>query len=77
MESSQMETTDSQEWTVEALAQKAGISAAYIRRMCRNGIIRARKFGYAWLIPYEEGQRWLDGRAAQSKSEDEVLTTEA
>ena len=45
--------------------------------MCRNGVIRARKFGYAWLIPYEEGQRWLDERAAESKSQDEALTPEA
>jgi len=77
MESSQTEMMTFQEWTVEVLAQKAGISAAYIRRMCRNGVIRARKFGYAWLIPYEDGQRWLEQRTIDSKSDEASLTTEA
>jgi excisionase family DNA binding protein len=51
-------------WTADALAEVAGISGAYIRRLCRQGRLKARKFGWAWLIPYEEGQRWLEERAA-------------
>jgi len=67
----------SEEWTADTLAQAASVSAVYIRRLCKRGTIKARKFGWAWLIPHEEGRRWLDERAAKSKSQNAALTTEA
>jgi hypothetical protein len=67
----------SEEWTADTLAQAASVSVVYIRRLCKKGTIKARKLGWAWLIPYEEGRLWLDERAAKSKSQDAALTTEA
>lgn len=66
-----------EEWTADALAQAAGVSAVYVRRLCKRGTIKARKLGWAWLIPYEEGQHWLNERAAKSKSQNADLTSEA
>ena len=67
----------SQLWTATSLAAAAGVANSYVARLCRTGRISAQKFGSVWMISYEEGQRWLDERAAQSKSQDEALTTEA
>jgi len=59
------------DWTTGTLAQAAGISqTSYIRRLCLNGTLQARKLGRDWIIAYEEGRRWLDQRAAKSKSQD-------
>ena len=61
-------------WTATSLAAAAGVDSSYIARLCRQGKIAAQKFGQAWMIPYTEGQRWLDERTAQSEAE--TLTTE-
>ncbi len=74
MELDQTTTTDYRAWTVEALAKAAKVSEVYIRRMCRNNVIKAQKFGRAWFIPYAEGQRWLLERTAQP--ENKTLTIE-
>ena len=58
-------------WTATSLAQAAGIDRSYVSRLCRQGKIVAQKFGQAWMIPYEEGQRWLNERAAESESSEE------
>jgi excisionase family DNA binding protein len=76
MESNQEEHQPTQEWTTDELAQAAGVSTVYIRRLCKNGTIGARKFGWAWLIPYEEGQRWLEERAAKLATESESSSSE-
>jgi len=51
-------------WTVEDLTRAAGTKQrTYIRRLCRLGKFKgARKFGNTWMIPYEEGKRWLEQR---------------
>ncbi len=66
-----------EDWSAETLAQAAQVSSSYVRRLCRKGILKCRKFASAWLIPYEEGRCWLEEHVAQSESEDEALTTEA
>jgi len=54
------------DWTTETLAQAAGISqTSYIRRLCLNGTLQARKLGRDWIIAYEEGLRWLTARTAK------------
>ncbi|MBN2390990.1 MAG: hypothetical protein JXR84_09710 [Anaerolineae bacterium] len=54
------------------------MASSYIARLCRRGKIAAQKFGQAWMIPYEEGQRWLEEHAAKSETQSEAtsLTTE-
>jgi len=71
------EVKSSQLWTATSLAVAAGVANGYVARLCRTGRITAQKFGSVWMITYEEGRRWLDERAAKSKSQDEALTTEA
>ncbi|MGC9396743.1 MAG: hypothetical protein ACP5J4_18005 [Anaerolineae bacterium] len=70
--------TDSEKlWTATSLGAAAGVTGSYVSRLCRQGKIKGQKFGPAWMIPYEEGRRWLDEHAAESKSQDVALTTEA
>lgn len=52
-------------WTPDSLAaylKEHGrtISASYIRRLCREGRIKAEQPGRDWIISDEEAQRWLD-----------------
>jgi len=71
---------DTQEdWSAETLSQAAKVSSSYVRRLCRKRILRCRKFAGSWLIPYQEGQRWLEECVEKSKatSEETTLTTEA
>ena len=66
-------------WTATSLASAAGVDSSYIARLCRRGKIVAQKFGQAWMIPYEEGQRWLTEHTAESQatSKETTLTAEA
>jgi len=70
----ELETEQVYAWTATSLASVAGVDSSYIARLCRRGKIAAQKFGQAWMIPFAEGQRWLNERAAQSAAE--TLTTE-
>ena len=45
--------------TTRELAEKAGVSQAYIRRLCVEGVLEATRPGRDWLIPEEEAERWL------------------
>lgn len=74
MEPDQTTPVDYRAWTVEALAPAARVSEAYIRRLCRNGVIKAHKFGRAWFIPYAEGQRWLSERESLHETQSENST---
>lgn len=74
MEPDQTTPVDYRAWTVEALAEAGEVSEAYIRRLCRNGVIKAHKFGQAWFIPYAEGQRWLSERKSMDKVRSENKT---
>ena len=64
-------------WTPRTLAEAAKVTTSYIRLLLSTEKLRGVKMGGVWIIPYEEGRRWLDERAAKSKSKDEALTTEA
>ncbi len=70
---------EQEDWSAETLSQAAKVSSSYVRRLCRKGILRCRKFAGSWLIPYQEGQRWLTECAEKSNatSEETTLTTEA
>ena len=58
-------------WSVDELAQAAGVFPTYIRRLCANGKLSAYKVGErTWAIPREAGQAWLEERKAkEDKSE--------
>jgi excisionase family DNA binding protein len=48
------------------LAEKAGVSDAYIRRLCIDGRLPgAYKIGKTWLIPADVGNQWLAERRAK------------
>jgi excisionase family DNA binding protein len=49
-------------YTANELADLAGVSGEYVRRLCRDGIIPAKKHGRDWLIEKEDGDRWLRER---------------
>ncbi len=63
-------------FTATSLASAAGVDPSYIARLCRQGKIEATKFGSSWMIPYEEGRRWLERRTAESGQDAETLTEE-
>jgi len=50
------------EWTARQLAEVAGCSTAYIRRLLIDGVLRGRKIGATWIISLAEGNRWLENR---------------
>jgi excisionase family DNA binding protein len=52
--------------TTRELAKRAGVSQAYIRRLCAQGILKATKPGRDWLIPDEEVEGWLRERKEKS-----------
>lgn len=46
-------------YTVNELAKVSGYSVAYIRRLCKNGEIRAKKIGRDWIIRKSDGDAWV------------------
>jgi excisionase family DNA binding protein len=52
-------------WTAQELAAAAKVSDAYIRQLLLAHKLEAVKAGPVWVIPYAEGQRWLEQRAAK------------
>jgi excisionase family DNA binding protein len=54
-------------WSVNELAEAAGVFPTYVRRLCAAGKLSAYKVGRDWLIPAEAGQQWLDERRARRK----------
>ena len=52
-------------WTSQELAAAGKVSDAYIRQLLLAGKLRASKAGRVWIIPYAEGQRWLEQRAGR------------
>ena len=55
-----------QDWTTKTLAEAAGVSTRYIRQELTAGKIEGRKLGRDWVIPYQEGRRWLEERRKKS-----------
>lgn len=49
-------------YTTKSLAEKAGVSATYIRLLCATKKLKAEKVGRDWIIDREEGDRWLESR---------------
>jgi hypothetical protein len=68
--------SEQQPWTATSLAKAVGIAPSYIARLCRQGQIKGIKFGQAWMIPYEEGQNWLEKRTTEFSQGKEDLTEE-
>jgi len=66
-------------WTPRTLAEAAGVTSSYIRLLLTTAKLRGQKMGGVWLIPYEEGQRWLEEHTAKSETQSEAtpLTTES
>lgn len=52
-------------WSASELADAAGVSGAYIRRLCMEGKITAALVGKSWVIPREVGNQWLAERRAK------------
>jgi hypothetical protein len=51
------------QWTVKALSEAAGVTPGYIRRLLLDGRIQGHKLSERlWVVPYEEGCRWLESR---------------
>ena len=53
--------------TTRQLAERAGVTQAYIRQLCIRGVIKAEKPGRDWLIPDEEAEHWLSRREKLKK----------
>lgn len=52
-------------YTVDELARDARVTETYIRRLLRHGKLTGSKFGDVWMIPVDEGRRWLSSRRAR------------
>jgi hypothetical protein len=59
-------------YTTRQLAAEAGVSMAWIRQLCTEGVLPSQKFGHVWLISDEAGEEWLrvreDGRGRSPES---------
>jgi len=53
--------------TTRQLAERAGVTQAYIRQLCIRVVIKAEKPGRDWLIPDDEAERWLKERQEKRK----------
>jgi excisionase family DNA binding protein len=64
-------------WTTHTLAEAAGVTTSYIRLLLANGELHGQKMGGVWIIPYAEGQSWLEEREkrAEGPSEEHDLNT--
>ena len=50
-------------WSVNQLAEAAGVTPVYVRKLCQAGEVdRAFKLGRAWLIPAESAEAWVAKR---------------
>ncbi len=52
-------------WSTKQLAEAAGVTDAYIRRLLIDGRLDGYKLGREWLIPEEEAQRFIAERKAR------------
>ena len=51
-----------QPYTTTELASAAGVTDAYIRKLCKAGKLAGDKVGRDWLIPADVGREWLRQR---------------
>jgi len=52
-------------WSVRELAERAGVSGAYVRQLLLAGKLKGTKFANAWAIPNDEAVRFLVSRATK------------
>lgn len=52
-------------YTVTELANEAGVSVAYVRRLVSEGKIAGHRLGPLWMIPADVGRAWLASRRAR------------
>lgn len=63
-----MDGQQEQPFTAASLAQAAGVSGAYVARLCKQGKLSCEKLNpQVWLIPYEVGAAWLAARKAKAQ----------
>ena len=55
-------TTQRNDYTVTTLAAAAGVTRAYIARLCKRGAIAAYMIGKQYVIPHNVGAEWLAQR---------------
>jgi excisionase family DNA binding protein len=53
-------------YSTSELAEKAGVSAAYIRRLLAVGDLQGVKVARNWLIPRQEAERWIRERQSEN-----------
>jgi len=70
MDTIKTEPNEKEPFTASSLAAAADIKHTYVARLCRQGKLEAKKFGSAWLIPYEVGAAWLEARKAKRNAEE-------
>lgn len=54
---------DSRLYTASDLAKVAGISPAYVARLCRTGKLAATRLGRTWVIRAKDAEAWLATRS--------------
>ncbi len=59
----------STEIDIRGAAARLGVSEQWIRRLCREGVLDARKFGVSWMINAKSVERY-DGDASRRVAED-------
>lgn len=53
-------------FSTKELAEEAGVTSTYVRKLCQDGKIDgAYKVGRDWLIPADAGRAWLKERRAR------------
>ena len=58
-----MMTENERELSVTQAAKKAGVQASYIRRLCADGRIQAKKIGGRfWIVNGADLARWMAER---------------
>jgi excisionase family DNA binding protein len=53
-------------YSTSELAEKAGVSAAYIRRLLAVGDLQGVKVARNWLISRQEAERWMRERQSEN-----------
>jgi excisionase family DNA binding protein len=53
--------------TTSEAAERGGVTASQIRRLCEAGKIRSVKRGYTWFIDPDDLQRWISEEKGRRK----------
>jgi hypothetical protein len=63
----EMTLKQDQLWTTKSLADAAGVSGTYIRRLLLSGKLDGTKLGRDWAITHEAAQKFLDRKDKRKK----------